>query len=171
MALTMILDYAGKGGPDYNEREYREATLKKLLVDYKREKQLSGLPALGHSFCCLLRIPASLPAGRQARPAFREQNGTEDQQTKQTYHSSLSHQRKGPVFFPDQGRQASRFSRIGVPEKIRQRGTVQRCRMTVNEQKICLSQMQQMESCAAVSMNSETRISRLRLQRDAAHRR
>ena len=43
MALTMILDYAGKGGPDYNEREYREATLKKLLVDYKREKQLSGL--------------------------------------------------------------------------------------------------------------------------------
>ena len=43
IALTMILDYAGKGGPDYNEREYREATLKKLLVDYKREKQLSGL--------------------------------------------------------------------------------------------------------------------------------
>ena len=43
LQLSMILHYAGQGETDYNEREYREATLKKLLVDYKRENGLSAL--------------------------------------------------------------------------------------------------------------------------------
>lgn len=66
--LSMIFCYTTDRKPDYNETEYREATLKKLLVDYKKEQGLGELSIDSSNGRLELMLPALCGPGNPWQP-------------------------------------------------------------------------------------------------------